>query len=353
MSWLPWKKPEKRSFAHFQTSEAYLNAAGQRAAAASSGALEMARGCFEQAFRAARPDPELPYLHASLLAMIGRALIQAGEIVFVIEMDRSGQPTLIPVGNFDVIGGPDPETWFYRCTMNGPTGTRTTTEPGSNVCHFCYSRDPRRPWRGVAPLTWASSIGALAGNADLRLAEEASGSVSRVIPLPIDPGDGEEDDQLSGLKEGIAGAKGEALFAQSVAGGWDEGRVAAPQSDWKQMRIGPAPDESFVALRKQAAEAVASACSIPVALLSKADGTSLRESWRRFVLLTIAPLGKEIAAELSLKLGVPGLRLLFSDLWAYDTAGRARSLQLMVSSGMALERALALSGLLIEDDQAS
>ena len=116
------------------------------------------------------------------------------------------------------------------------------------------------------------------------------------------------------------------------------------------MRIGPAPDESFVALRKQASEAVASACSIPVALLSKADGTSLRESWRRFILHTIQPLGREIAAELSLKLGVPGLRLKFGDLWAFDTSGRARSLQLMVSSGMALEKALALSGLLIEDD---
>ena len=351
MSWLPWKKPEKRSFANFQTSEAYLSANGQRAAAAASGAAEMARAAYEQAFRAARPDPDLSYLDPATLAMIGRALVGSGEIVFVIELDASGQPTLIPVSNFDVIGGPDPETWFYRCSCSGPTGQRTTVEPAGNVVHLTYSRDPKRPWRGVAPLTWASSIGALAGNADLRLAQEASGCVSRVIPVPQDPGD-DEDDPLKGLKDGIATARGEALFAETTASGWDEGRVAAPQSDWKQMRIGPAPDESFVALRKQAAEAVASACSIPVALLSKADGTSLRESWRRFILHTIAPLGRELAAEVGSKMGVPGLRLLFTDLWANDTAGRSRSLQLMVASGMELERALALSGLLIEDDQA-
>ena len=344
MMWPPWKKPEKRSFANFQTSEAYMTASGGRAAAASSGALEMARGCFEQAFRAARPDPPLDFLSPAFFALVGRALISTGEILFVITLDSSGQPKLLPASNFDVIGGPDPESWHYRVSLAGPTGTRTSVEPASNICHFCYSRDPKRPWRGVAPLTWASSIGALAGNADLRLAEESSGSVSRVIPLPVDPGGDGEDDLLKGLKDGIATARGEALFAQSVQGGWDEGRVAAPQGDWKQMRIGPAPDESFVALRKQASEAVASACSIPVALLSKADGTSLRESWRRFILHTIQPLGREIAAELSLKLGVPGLRLKFGDLWAFDTSGRARSLQLMVSSGMALEKALALSG---------
>lgn len=349
MSWPPWKKTEKRSFANFQTSEAYLSANGQRAAAASSGALEMARGCFEQAFRAARPDPELPCLDPATLAMIGRALVGSGEIVFVITLDSSGQPKLIPAGNFDVIGGPDPESWHYRITTNGPTGTRTSIEPTSNIVHLFYSRDPKRPWRGVAPLTWASSIGALAGNADLRLAQEASGSVSRVIPLPVDPGDG-EDDQLSGLKDGIATARGEALFVETTASGWDEGKVSSPTSDWRQMRIGPAPDESFVALRKSAAEAVASACSIPVALLSKADGTALRESWRRFILLTIAPLGREIASELSLKLGVPGLRLRFNDLWAFDIAGRSRSLQLLVFAGVALQKALELSGLLIEDD---
>ena len=350
MSWLPWKKPEKRG-AHFQTSEAYMTANGQRAAAASSGALEMAASCFEQAFRAARPDPQIPGLDPAFFALIGRSMIRTGEIVFVIQLDANGQLALIPASNFDVIGGsPDPESWFYRCTMNGPTGTRTTVEPASNICFFSYSRDPRRPWRGVSPLSWASSIGQLAGNADLRLAQEASGSVSRVIPLPVDPGGDGEDDLLKGLKDGIATASGQALFAQSVQGGWDEGRVAAPQGDWKQMRIGPAPDESFVALRKQAAEAVASTCAIPIALLSKSDGTALRESWRRFILHTIAPLGGEVAMELEKKLGVPGLRLRFNDLWAYDTAGRSRSLQLLVSAGVELPKALALSGLLIEDD---
>ena len=173
-----------------------------------------------------------------------------------------------------------------------------------------------------------------------------------MIPLPTDPGDS-EDDPLKGLKDGIATARGEALFAETTASGWDEGRVAAPQSDWKQMRIGPAPDESFVALRKQAAEAVASACSIPVALLSKADGTSLKRKLAPDLFSTRSlRSAASLRRRFPMKMGVPGLRLLFTDLWAYDTAGRARSLQLMVASGMELERALALSGLLIEDDQA-
>ena len=56
-----------------------------------------------------------------------------------------------------------------------------------------------------------------------------------MIPVPQDGGDGDEDtDPLAGLKTDIAAAKGNALLVETTSGGWQEGKVAAPTSDWKQ-----------------------------------------------------------------------------------------------------------------------
>ena len=59
-------------------------------------------------------------------------------------------------------------------------------------------------------------------------------------------------------------------------------------------------------IREQAALAVLSACGIPPSLVSeKAEGTGQREGFRRFLNLTLMPLGAIVASELSEKLDVP------------------------------------------------
>ena len=59
-------------------------------------------------------------------------------------------------------------------------------------------------------------------------------------------------------------------------GGAGEGKMAAPQSDWKAHRFGAAPPASLPSLRSDAALSVLSACGVPVSLATDADGTSQR-----------------------------------------------------------------------------
>ena len=83
-------------------------------------------------------------------------------------------------------------------------------------------------------------------------------------------------------------------------------------------------------------------------LVESKPGNGYRESWRRFLFGSIAPLAALVVEELRRKLEVPDLSLSFKELRASDLAGRARAFQSMVAGGMESGRAAALSGLVIE-----
>ena len=87
------------------------------------------------------------------------------------------------------------------------------------------------------------------------------------------------------------------------------------------------------------------ACGVPIELVTTADGTGMREGWRRFIFGSVLPLARIVEAELSAKLETR-VRLDFSDLAASDLAGRARAFQSMVGAGMEIEKAAGLAGLM-------
>ena len=110
-------------------------------------------------------------------------------------------------------------------------------------------------------------------------------------------------------------------------------------------RIGALPPASMVELFKLTREDVFGACGINPSLFQVAPGVAMREAYREFLFSTVAPLARMVAAELSAKLNAD-ITLDFAELQAADIAGRARAFSSMVQSGMALDRAAALSGLL-------
>ena len=93
---------------------------------------------------------------------------------------------------------------------------------------------------------------------------------------------------------------------------------------------------------------VLAACGVPPELVSGGDGTSLRESYRRLLHSTIAPLGRIVQAELRAK-AHPGISLSFDSLFAADLSGRARAFQSMVGGGMDVARAAGLAGLMVSE----
>ena len=79
----------------------------------------------------------------------------------------------------------------------------------------------------------------------------------------------------------------------------------------------------------------------------KAEGTGQREGFRRFLNLTLMPLGAIVASELSEKLDVP-VGLNWDRLQASDLSGKARAFSSMVKAGLDLEKAASLAGLMVE-----
>ena len=352
MRW-PWQRAEVRESQPF--TDAVVSAIAEQAGGASVGdpsaiaALETAAGLYARAFAAATVEPAHPAITPAVLALIARGLIRRGESLHLVDVD-GGAPVLIPAGSWDVRGPWRESEWWYRLDLFGPSGNVTKFVPADAVAHFRYAFDPARPWLGLSPLQWARDTGVLAANLERRLGEEAGGSTARLLPVPADGGDGDEDtDPLAKLKGDISNAKGRALVIETTSAGWGDGKSAAPLADWKQQRVGPDPPEALGALRTAAGLAVLNACGVPVSLATDADGTSQRESWRRFVMGSVEPVARMVAVELARKLDVPGLRFDFSSLWAHDLAGRAASFKAMIAGGMDLERAVALSGLAAGD----
>ena len=351
MRW-PFRKrePEKRESLPF--TDAVARALAAQAAGQSVGdpgaiaALEAAVALYSRAFAAVRLSPAVPALSPSCLALIARNLIRRGEDVHQVTVD-GGEVRLQPIGSWDVRGGPREASWWYRCDRFGPSGNLTELVPAASVLHARYAVDSARPWYGISPLGWARSTGTLAANLETRLGEEAGSSVGYLLPVPADGGDGGDEDPLAQLKADLRNLRGRHALVETTAAGWGEGRTAAPQSDYKPQRIGAHPPESLPTLRSQAAESVLSACGVPVSLVSAADGTSQREAWRRFVMGSVEPLLEIVGQEVERKLET---RVTFdwSRLWAHDLAGRASSFKAMVTAGMEIERAAALSGLMTD-----
>ena len=348
------REPEKRESVPF--TDAVVAALAAQASGQSIGdasaiaALETAVALYSRAFVAATvtPTEAATVLSPPCMALIARNLIRRGEDVHQIMVER-GEVRLQPIGSWDVRGGPREREWWYRCDRFGPSGNLTELVPAAAVLHCRYAVDSARPWYGISPLGWARSTGTLAANLETRLGEEAGGPVGHVIPVPSDGGDGTDDDPLASLKADIAAAKGRPLLAETVASGWGEGKAAAPQADFRPHRFGAHPPDSLPTLRTEAGMSVLSACAVPVSLVTDADGTSQRESWRRFIMGSVEPLLAMLAVEIEAKLET---RVTFdlSSLWAHDLAGRAAAFKACVTAGMAIERAAAISGLLGADD---
>ena len=84
-----------------------------------------------------------------LLADIARRLLLDGQAVYVIDVGTSGGLRLLPVGSLNVRGqSPDPTTWTYECTLNGPDTSITRNVPEEGVVAIRYSTDARETVAG-------------------------------------------------------------------------------------------------------------------------------------------------------------------------------------------------------------
>ena len=319
-----------------------------RAVYLETGGVEICAGLYQRAFQSCTISPvtnRTMALTPELMGSIGRELIRQGEALFYIEV-VDGQIALTPAASYDVRGQARADSWVYRLDLFGPSRTKSVRTPFDGVVHCMYAREPGRPYRGVSPMDYARYTGRLAAALENKLSQEANLPTGAIIPVPADPGAGGEADPLENLKTNLG--KGGLSLVETSAGGWGD-RASAPKNDWMPQRIGGDTPAAMVQLRKETINTVAQACGVPGGLIEARDSTSLRESWRVFLHGSVQPLSISVAHELSRKLGIE-VKIGFDRLFASDLTGRARAFGSMVKGGMSMEKAAALSGLLIDEE---
>lgn len=296
---------------------------------------EVVAGLYERAFSQANIEGVV--MQAGVLGRIGRALATNGQAVMVDEQTLAS--------TVDVSGGTSPMSWRYLVHLPSPSGTVSRYVGGMDVMHFRINSTVETPWRGQSPIDLGGITRTVLRRAEGAIAAELSGAVGKIMTVPA----GTPEQTIALIKADLKALNGKTTLPESTAGGWGQGAAVAPQRDWQPVRIGPEPPVSMVQLRKDAAMMVLGAAGVPVELVDGSEGSGSREAWRQFLHSTIQPLGKIVVAELRYKTG-RRVSIDWGDLMASDLSGRARAFQSLVKSGMDLDKAAALAGLMMESE---
>ena len=290
-------------------------------------AVELAAGLWERAFLSAT----CPALSVQVRGMMARALLLRGEFV---AFAQPGMATL-PAYSWDIHGrDTDPAGWRYRLTLPQPDSSRTIVRAGaSRVLHVRIGCRLEAPWMGRSPLEDARGTRQLLELLESRMADEASMPVGAIVPVPK-PSDT--------LAADVAALRGRVLLGETMAGGWGAGESARAYRDWEARRVGPDVPAANVELWRRVQAAVLSAAGVPGDLVEE-SGAGFRESWRRFLHSTIAPIGMVVEGELE-RLGMSPPTCTFDRLFASDLQGRARAMGSMVQAGISPASAARICG---------
>ena len=309
-------------------------------------AIEICAGVWQRGMATAEVTPmngRTAALTPSVLGHIGRYLLRYGEVVFEIGVGQRGI-MLTPAQHWTVTGGLDPDSWVYEATFQGPSTSVVRTLPAGRVLHLMYAQSHHAPWLGVGPLSEAGVTQELVGQIEAALAQEAGTPRGFTIPVP-DP------KQAGKLTTDLRTSRGGLSLVPSVASdaAWGQGQESKPGDDWVSKRFGMSPPQAMVQLRSSAELSVLAAAGVPVTIMSVSDGTAKKEDFRRFLHLTLQPVGRIIAQQIGDALEVDGLTFDFSGIGAADIAAKARAYGTLTKSGVSPQDAGAITGLPIDD----
>ena len=272
------------------------------------------------------------------LGVIGRALVETGESVFEVLVDR-GRVTLQPAADYEVLGSP--RSWSYRLTFAGPGGSSEDVyRPAAAVFHPRMGASPQRPWEGRGAVERARGTADLSAAVEAALIDDAGIGEARIAPWP---GDSAERDEYA---DALAGGGIVAVeSASGPLGGGNEGQE--PASRWRPQRVGAEAPAGLVALRSQVEGSMLASLGVPPGLFAS-GGTSgaAREALRLYLHGTLQALAEAVLMEGRDKLFAPGLSIGFGRLFASDLSGRARAFQSLVTAGMDPSKAASLAGLM-------
>ena len=318
MRW-PWQRPavEHRSYTDAVVTAILQSASGGGVRTAlATAALETVATLYASALASCEvsgPSAVTRALDATWRAAVASALVRNGQALYLIDADPSAGLALAPVSHWDVHGGPDVASWFYRCEMAGPSSTAWRTRSAGAVLHIRWLVDAARPWAGVSPLQHAADTGSLAGWLDKRLSEEASGPVGAFLPVAkydadpdADLADADPDaDPLAQLRRDIGGAKGQTLLVETVLASADSPASAPPQRfSGRAIRRESATRSCGAAAAGHTRHRRGVRRATGVTRLHGNRHKASREGWRQFCAVSIDGLARRIEAQILDQLGV-------------------------------------------------
>ena len=309
-------------------------------------AIEICAGVWQRGMATAEVSPEngrTAALTPSTLGYIGRYLLLRGEVLFEVGV-RDGHITLTPAVSWTVSGGVNPSSWMYEATFAGPSTSVVRTLPAGRVLHLQYAQSHHAPWVGVGPLSSAGLTQSMITQIETALAQEAGTPRGYNFPVP-------DVKQAGKLTTELRSSKGALNLVPSVASdaAWGAGMESKPADDWVSKRFGMMPPLPMVELRSRTELSILAAAGVPTTLMSTSDGTAKKEDFRRFLHLTLQPVGRIIAQQIGDALDVDGLTFDFSGIGAADIAAKARAWGTLTKGGVSPQDAGEITGLPIDD----
>ena len=289
---------------------------------------------FTGAFAVADVSPALPALSPDYLAGVARRLIVTGNSLDAIQVNGDGL-ALLPASTWDVTGPPDPARWRYILDLPGLSRDETIRTSRDGVIH-CRIGQGKYPWIGRSPLLNAGLTARMLARLELRLGDESRARAGYL--LEYDPGVSKATiDKVDADLKVAAG--GTALTPKGDGG--DPMRGNTP--GWGMVRVGATIPQYNVELRRDVGRDALAALGINPQLVS-GDGSAIRESYRQLLRISIAPLGKLVAAELSARLDRE-ITIGFDPIFAADVAAAARAFKGYVEAGLPTSEAKELAGI--------
>ena len=318
MRW-PWQRPivEHRSSYTDAVVTAILQSAsggGLRTALATA-ALESCASMYSSALAACEvsgPSVVTRALTADWRASVASGLVRHGQALYLIDADPSSGLALVPVSHWDVHGGPDVASWFYRCELAGPSSTAWRTRSAGGCLHLRWLIDNERPWAGVSrystrPIPAVSRAGSTSDSPKRRAGR--LGSFLPVARYDADPdadlADADPDaDPLAALRRDIGGARGQTLIVETAMASADS-PASAPRKDYQvaQIRRESSTRSCGAASERHTRHRVRVRHPARVTR-QHGIGQASREAWRQFISTSVDGLCRRLEAQLLDQLGV-------------------------------------------------
>ena len=268
------------------------------------------------------------------LGEIASAMVDTGQAAFELIVGQAGRLGMLPVEITTVTGQAEEESWVYTVARAGPMATMTGIREQAGVLNFRLRPSHRTPWRGTPSLQAGNTTAALLRKLEIQMTSEAAMKPARLL------GAGFSKEQRQDVAAGIKDA-GIVVFPLGRTG-----------SDTRPIHTGSVSGEytpSGVELHGKLNELVCAVMGVPSDLIvGSGSSVSARESYRRLASATIFPLLQTIMQEWVRLVGPMTFNL--DAMRAADQTGisralgsKAKAVQSLVQSGMALDEALAVA----------